>query len=97
MGLTGKVAVVVTDNDSNMVAAFRTYVVSPIEEDDNEDDGSEDDSEDHSGKVSRYDDSDECELEHDEAFESTRRIGCFTHTVQLAALNLISTLVLKTY
>ena len=45
MGLTGKVAVVVTDNDSNMVAAFRTYVVSPIEEDDNEDDGSEEDSE----------------------------------------------------
>ena len=47
MGLTGKVAVVVTDNDSNMVAASRTYVVSPIEieEDDNEDDGSEEDSE----------------------------------------------------
>ena len=36
--------------------------------------------------MSRYDDFDECELEHDEAFESMRRIGCSMHTVQLGAL-----------
>ena len=81
---TSKVAVVVRDNGSNMVAAFRTIVASPTEEDDSEDDDSEDDSEDDS--KDDYDDFDECELEHDEAFESMSRIGCFAHTLQLVAL-----------
>jgi len=36
--------------------------------------------------VSHEDDFGECEEEHDQAFESMRRIGCFTHTAQLVAL-----------
>ena len=78
---TSKVTVVVTNNGSNMVAAFRTYVASP---DDSQEDGgeSEDDSE---SEVSQDDDFDECEEEHDLAFTSMRRIGCFTHTLQLVA------------
>ena len=78
---TSTVTVVVTDNGSNMVAAFRTYVASL---DDSQEDGgeSEDDSE---SEVSLDDDFDECEQEHDLDFTSMRRIGCFTHTLQLFA------------
>lgn len=67
--------VVVTGSGSNMVAAFRTYLASCSEEDNKGDDLGVDDS----SKVSHEDDFGECEEEHDQAFESMRRIGCFVH------------------
>ena len=84
-----KVKVVVTDNGSNMVAAFRTYLAASSEDDgDDLDDDLDDDSEgdDYGSEVSCEDDFDECELEHDQAFTQMKRIGCFTHTLQLVAL-----------
>ena len=69
---TSEVRVVVTGSGSNMVAAFRTYLASCSEEDNKEDDLEVD----GSGKVSHEDDFGECEEEHDQAFESIRRIGC---------------------
>ena len=53
--------------------------------DDDFDDDSEGD--DYESEVSCEDDFDECELEHNQAFTHMRRIGCFTHTLQLVALN----------
>ena len=72
----------VTGSGSKMVAAFRTCLASCTEEDNKEDDLEVDDS----GKVSHEDDFGECEEEHDRAFESMRRIGCFVHILQLVTL-----------
>ena len=71
-----KVIAVLTDNGSNMVAAFKASFVEA--EDDDEDVEEE--------EVCTADDADDFfdhELEHDIEFSSLRRIACFSHTLQL--------------
>lgn len=79
--LASKVKVAVTDNESNMVAAYHTMVESTTEEVDsvNDDEGNLDEDAD------TIDDFDECEENHDVTFNSVGmpRIGCFAHTLQL--------------
>lgn len=81
-----KVFVIVTDNGSNMVAAFKQQ---PEERDSVNDDevGEEDASSEGEGddEENTEDDFDEKELEHDSEFILMRRIGCFAHTLQLVA------------
>ena len=81
-----KVFVIVTDNGSNMVAAFKQQ---PEERDSVNDDevGEEDASSEGESddEENTEDDFDEKELEHDSEFILMRRIGCFAHTLQLVA------------
>lgn len=75
-----KIMVVVTDNGSNMVAAFKKFVATHGDE---EDDGEMDEEEDSEVEEDAIDDFDDREIEHDAAFVSMRRIGCFAHSFQL--------------
>lgn len=74
-----KIMVVVTDNGSNMVAAFKKFVAT----DDDEGDDSEMEEDDANSESAAIDDFDDKEIEHDAAFVSMRRIGCFAHSFQL--------------
>ena len=74
-----KVSAIVTDNCSNMVAAFKEKVAQPSSGDDEQDGEAE--------TTSVFGDDEfeflDCEEAHDIAFISYNRIGCFPHTLQL--------------
>ena len=77
-----KVFAVITDNCSNMVAAFKEQIVS-LSESEKEDIVDEPE---HSTSDSVIDDEANffvCENEHDVEFICYNRIGCFSHTLQL--------------
>ena len=68
-----KVSAVITDNGSNMVAAFKATLNTTEEDDDVEEEDS-----------TLPDDADDFldhELEHDIKFHSLKRIACFSHTL----------------
>lgn len=68
-----KVSAVLTDNGSNMVAAFRARIGEGEDIDESTEPSTVDDAEDFL----------DCEEEHDVQFSSFNRIGCFSHTLQL--------------
>lgn len=68
--------IVVTDNGSSMVAAFRKYVAWDVDEEEDDKDAWWHEDEDTESECDE-DDSDDRELEHDIAFISMKRIGCF--------------------
>ena len=70
-----KVSAVITDNGSNMVAAFKATLDKTEEEDDAE--------EEDSTPPDEADDFLDHEMEHDIEFCSLKRIACFSHTLQL--------------
>ena len=76
-----KVSATLTDNGSNMLAAFRTL----LSEDDRVD--SESDVEDSDSDAAPHDvdviDFEEQEVDHELAFQSLKRVSCFAHTLQL--------------
>ena len=76
-----KVMVIVTNNGSNMVAAFKKYTATCTTTD--EDVDSEDDDDETDSDVE--DDFDDKELEHEATFVSMKRISCFAHSFQLVA------------
>ena len=80
-----KVSATLTDNGSNMLAAFRPRVfesVDDVEEDDGVDDNW-DDGDTVPDITSLVIDFEECEMDHDSSFHSMNRISCFSHTLQL--------------
>ena len=82
-----KVFVVVTDNGSNMVAAFKQQQEDKNSQSDDEIDNEDRSSEDTEEEEENIeDDFDEKELEHVNEFILMKRIGCFAHTLQLVAL-----------
>ena len=86
-----KVHLIVTDNGSNMVKAFRNDMLSRIADDStdeeclSDDEESESDTEDEASYVDDERDFDLKELQHDVAFAHFRkRLGCFAHSLQLS-------------
>ena len=79
-----KVRVVITDNGSNMVKAFRQH----FEEDDKDDDGEEDDGSvkevEPEASVQDEENFEDREMDHDITFKFyCKRLSCFAHTLQL--------------
>ena len=79
-----KVRVVITDNGSNMVKAFRQH----FEEDDEDDDGEEDDGSvkevEPEASVQDEENFEDREMDHDITFKFyCKRLSCFSHTLQL--------------
>ena len=75
-----KVSATLTDNGSNMLAAFRTQ----LSEDDDESDVEDSDSDAALQDIDMLEiDFEEQEIEHELAFQSLKRISCFAHTLQL--------------
>ena len=79
-----KVLATLTDNGSNMLAAFRPQM-SDTGSDDDDDDEAEEASEDGSvpDVLSQEIDFEEHELDHEVAFLTLKRVSCFAHTLQL--------------
>ena len=75
-----KVSAVITDNGSNMVAAFKATLDNTEEDDDAEDDDAKD-----STLPDDADDFLDHEMEHNIEFCSLKRIACFSHTLQLVS------------
>ena len=86
-----KVHLIVTDNGSNMVKAFRNDMLSHIATDEeclSDDEESESDTEDEASYVDVERDFDLKELQHDMAFAHFgKHLGCFAHSLQLVVLN----------
>ena len=72
-----KILASLTDNGSNMIAAFK----AKLEEEEEDTEDVEEVAEPSVDKDEQ--DFHECEVEHDEEFSSLNRIGCFAHTLQL--------------
>ena len=103
----GKISAILTDNGSNMIAAFKEWVhsrgggseeeeedssqspdASPSGEtsddaDSEEDPDTFDQTSTSSDATKEMEDFDQQELEHDIAFSDQKRLGCFSHTLQL--------------
>lgn len=79
-----RVRVIITDNGSNMVAAFRWHFEEDDEEDEEErDDGSVEEAE-LEASVHDQDDFEDKEIDHDTIFKFyCKRLSCFSHTLQL--------------
>lgn len=80
-----KVLVVVTDNGSNMTAAFKQQQADMRDPESGDDKDDEEEDQEIDEDESFEDDFDAKELEHDTEFIFMRRIGCFAHTLQLIA------------
>lgn len=82
-----KISAILTDNGSNMVAAFRGHFHTSSEDEDESDGGDVD----PQGKNCEEEDSverdvsdfEEQEIEHEVAFHDFRRVSCFSHSLQL--------------
>ena len=80
---------ILTDNGSNMVAAFRGHFQgsSKGEEEDESEEGDVDlqgeSSEDESSAECDVSDFDANEIQHEVAFHDFRRVSCFSHSLQL--------------
>ena len=72
-----KILAILTDNGSNMIAAFK----AKLEEEEEDTEDVEEVAEPSVDKDEQ--DFHECEVEHDEEFSSLNRIGCFAHNLQL--------------
>lgn len=83
-----KISAILTDNGSNIVAAFKSHF-STIDGDGEDEDidksyGIEDDGDDKSNGIeSEADEFDDLELDHAITFSSFKRVSCFAHTLQL--------------
>lgn len=75
-----KVSTIITDNCSNMVAAFKEQIGSLHDE--SEDDAEAEDETEQS-TVDYQSDFLNCESEHDDEFILYNRVSCFSHTLQL--------------
>ena len=80
--LLSKVAVVITDNGSNMVKMFKkTVQCTGEDEGETEEDETEEGEEE---EICEDDDFEEREIDHDLSFECyCKRLSCFAHTLQL--------------
>lgn len=82
-GLNGKVSYIITDNASNMKAAFRVQFpqrdVANTVDDDNQPDEPEDEEEDEEGHVALWEENTDLSVNEIVA----GRISCFTHSLQL--------------
>ena len=79
-----KLYVIITDNGSNMVKAFRNDALTAIEGDIGETEDEEDRDEDDAFYVDEESDFNMKELQHEIAFVHIgKRIGCFAHSIQL--------------
>ena len=78
---SSKISATLTDNGSNMIAAFRPQIVEAEGDDNTEENQDTEESGEDAEQLSR--EFEEKESEHDIAFSGLNRVSCFTHTLQL--------------
>lgn len=78
---SSKISATLTDNGSNMIAAFRPQILEAESDDNTEENQDTEESGEDSEQLSR--EFEEKESEHDIAFTGLNKVSCFTHTLQL--------------
>lgn len=76
---SSKISATITDNGSNMIAAFRPQILEPENDDNTEENQDTEESGDDAEQLSR--EFEEKESEHDIAFTGLYRLSCYTHTL----------------